>query len=130
MERACAELEVKAAISEVVSKGGPGGRELAEAVLAALTEEENRFQPLYDWSRPIKEKMDILAQEIYGADGVVYTTRAEQDIQALTDMGYGNLPICVAKTQHSLSDNPALKGAPSNWTLTVREVRASLGAGF
>jgi formate--tetrahydrofolate ligase len=130
VEQACRRLGVKAAISEVVSKGGLGGQELAEAVLAALAEDDNEFQPLYDWKLSVKEKMDILAREIYGADGVVYTTRAEQDIASLTDMGYGNLPLCVAKTQHSLSDNPALKGAPTGWTLTVREVRASLGAGF
>ena len=98
-------------------------------MLSALSE-ESEFRPLYDWDLPIKEKVDILAREIYGADGVAYTTRAEQDITALTEMGYGSLPLCIAKTQHSLSDNPALKGAPTGWTLTVREIRASLGAGF
>ncbi|NMB24367.1 MAG: formate--tetrahydrofolate ligase [Firmicutes bacterium] len=130
VDEACQRLGVRSAISEVVAGGGPGGQELAEAVLAALDEDENKFQPLYDWNLPFKEKMDILAREIYGAEGVVYTTKAEQDIAALRDMGYGNLPLCVAKTQHSLSDNPMLKGAPKGWSLTVREVRASLGAGF
>ena len=129
VEARCKELGVRAAISEVVSRGGDGGLELAETVLSALSE-ESEFRPLYNWDLPIKEKVDILAREIYGADGVAYTTRAEQDITALTEMGYGSLPLCIAKTQHSLSDNPALKGAPTGWTLTVREIRASLGAGF
>jgi formate--tetrahydrofolate ligase len=129
VEQSCRELGVRAAVSEVVAKGGEGGIELAAAVLEAL-EEENHFRPLYDWKLPIKEKMGILAQEIYGAEDVAYTSRAEQDIRDLTAMGFGRLPLCVAKTQHSLSDNPSLKGAPTGWTLTVREVRASLGAGF
>lgn len=129
VEARCKGLGVRAAISEVVSRGGDGGLELAETVLSALSE-ESEFRPLYNWDLPIKEKVDILAREIYGADGVAYTTRAEQDITALTEMGYGSLPLCIAKTQHSLSDNPALKGAPTGWTLTVREIRASLGAGF
>ena len=130
VERRCQELGVRAALSEVVARGGAGGLELAEAVLSVLSEGDSEFRPLYDWNLPIKEKIDILAREVYGAEGVAYTTRAEQDIAALTEMGYGSLPLCIAKTQHSLSDNPALKGAPTGWTLTVREVRASLGAGF
>ena len=129
VEQSCRELGVKVAVSEVVAKGGEGGIQLAEAVMEAL-EEENKFRPLYDWNLPIKDKMDILAREIYGAKDVAYTPKAEQDIRNLTAMGFGSLPLCVAKTQHSLSDNPNLKGAPTGWTLTVREVRASLGAGF
>ena len=129
IQERCRELGVRAALSEVVAKGGEGGIQLAEAVLAAL-QEENNFRPLYDWNLPIKDKMDILAREIYGAKDVAYTPKAEQDIRNLTAMGFGSLPLCVAKTQHSLSDNPNLKGAPTGWTLTVREVRASLGAGF
>jgi formate--tetrahydrofolate ligase len=130
VEKRCKELGVRAAISEVVSKGGEGGRKLADTVLSALSEEKNEFAPLYDWHLPVKEKIGIIAQEIYGAEDVVYTPKADEDIRALTEMGYGSLPLCIAKTQHSLSDNPALKGAPTGWTLTVREVRASLGAGF
>ncbi|NMB46497.1 MAG: formate--tetrahydrofolate ligase [Firmicutes bacterium] len=130
VETRCKELGVVAAISEVVAKGGEGGLELAEAVLSALSKGESKFTPLYDWDLPIKEKIGILAREIYGADDVVYTPRAEQDMAALTSMGCSGLPLCIAKTQHSLSDNSALKGAPTGWTLTVREVRASLGAGF
>ncbi|NLA57808.1 MAG: formate--tetrahydrofolate ligase [Firmicutes bacterium] len=129
VEQSCRELGVKVAVSEVVAKGGEGGIQLAEAVMEAL-EEENKFRPLYDWNLPIKEKMSLLAREIYGAEDVAYTPRAEQDIRDLTAMGFGSLPLCVAKTQHALSDNPSLKGAPTGWTLTVREVRASLGAGF
>lgn len=130
VKNSCTRLGVRAAISEVVAGGGEGGLELAEAVLSTLSEEAGRFRPLYDWNLSIKEKVDILAKEIYGAEDVAYTTRAEQDIAALSAMGYHRFPLCIAKTQHSLSDNPVLKGAPTGWTLTVREVRASLGAGF
>jgi formate--tetrahydrofolate ligase len=129
VEQSCRELGVRVAVSEVVARGGEGGIQLAEAVMEAL-EEENNFRPLYDWNLPIKEKMGILAREIYGAEDVAYTSRAERDIKDLTAMGFSGLPLCVAKTQHSLSDDPSLKGAPAGWTLTVREVRASLGAGF
>lgn len=130
VEERCKELGVRAAISEVVSKGGEGGRKLADTVLSALSEDKSEFKPLYDWHLPVKEKIGVLAREIYGAQDVVYTPKADEDIKALTEMGYGTLPLCIAKTQHSLSDNPALKGAPTGWTMTVREVRASLGAGF
>ena len=95
-----------------------------------MEKEENRFKPLYDWAEPIEKKLDILAKEIYGADGVVFAPKAKRSIRDLTKLGYGNLPICVAKTQHSISDNPALKGAPTGWTLTISDVRPSLGAGF
>ena len=126
----CAQAGVRSAISEVVAKGGEGGVELAETILDVLEKEPANFKPLYDWNLSIKEKIEILAKEIYGADGVSYTNRAERDIASYTELGFGGLPLCMAKTQHSLSDDPTKKGAPTGWTLTIREVRASLGAGF
>lgn len=126
----CIQAGARSAISEVVAKGGEGGIELAEAILDVLEKEPANFKPLYDWSLPIKEKIEILAREIYGASGVSYTTRAERDIASYTDLGFVGLPLCMAKTQHSLTDDPTKKGAPTGWTLTIREVRASLGAGF
>lgn len=125
----CKELGVRAAISEVVAKGGEGGRELAQAVVEA-TEEPSSFKPLYDWNLPIKEKMEIIATKIYGASGVSYSKKAEDQIARYTKLGFDKLPLCVAKTQSSLSDDPTKKGAPTGWTLEVREVRISRGAGF
>ncbi|MCK9222000.1 MAG: formate--tetrahydrofolate ligase [Limnochordia bacterium] len=126
----CQKKSVRVARSQVVAKGGAGGIELAEAVLDALEYETADFRPLYDWDQPIKMKMEIIAKEIYGADQVTYTDQAEAAVARYTELGYDKLPLCVAKTQHSLSDNPALKGAPRNFTLTVRDLRPSLGAGF
>ena len=128
--RHCADLGVRAAVSEVVAKGGVGGIELANAVLDALAHEASDFRPLYDWNLPLKEKISVLATEVYGADGVDFTPQAEAELTRLTELGFGALPICMAKTQHSLSDNPKLKGAPKGWRLLIREVRGSLGAGF
>ncbi|MDI9413924.1 MAG: formate--tetrahydrofolate ligase [Bacillota bacterium] len=130
VEKHCESVGVYYAVSKVVAEGGKGGLEFARTVLEVLEKEENRFKPLYDWAEPIEKKLDILAKEIYGADGVVFAPKAKRSIRDLTKLGYGNLPICVAKTQHSISDNPALKGAPTGWTLTISDVRPSLGAGF
>ncbi|HHT90566.1 MAG: formate--tetrahydrofolate ligase [Bacillota bacterium] len=126
----CDKLGVRWALSQVVVKGGAGGAEFAQTVLDVLEQEPAHFRPLYDWAEPIKTKLSILAKEIYGADDVVYAPKAERSIRDLTRLGYGNLPVCVAKTQHSISDNPNLKGAPTGWTLTISDVRPSLGAGF
>ncbi len=130
VQEKCASLGVKAAPSEVVAKGGEGGLELAEALLSTLEKEKPDFRFLYDLDLPIKEKMSILAKEIYGAVDVVYTKDAEKDIQTIDANSWDRLPLCVAKTQASLSDDPNLKGAPKGWTLTVRGIKASLGAGF
>ena len=127
VQRHCDKLGVRWAVSEVVAKGGV---EFARTVLDVLEQETAQFKPLYDWTEPIKEKLSILAKEIYGADGVSYTPKAERSIRDLTKLGYGELPVCVAKTQHSISDNPNLKGVPRGWTLTISDVRPSLGAGF
>ncbi|MBE3576369.1 MAG: formate--tetrahydrofolate ligase [Limnochordales bacterium] len=122
------ELGVAAAISEVVARGGEGGLALAESVLAQIG--RGHFQPLFAPDLPVREKLERLAREIYGADGVDYLPAAEHELDKLARLGYDRLPVCVAKTQSSLSDNPRLRGAPRGWRLTVREVRASLGAGF
>lgn len=126
----CEQQGVRWALSRVVAEGGAGGEDFARTVLEVLEQEEAQFKPLYDWSLSIKEKLHVLATEIYGADDVVFTDKAERAIRSLTKLGYGNLPVCVAKTQHSISDNPALKGVPTGWKLTISDVRASLGAGF
>ncbi len=130
LHRHCEELGVRSAISEVVARGGEGGIELAEAVLDTLEHERANFRFLYDLDLPVKEKIERLATEIYGADGVVYTGTAERDLRVIEGQGLGHLPVCTAKTQLSLSDDPALRGAPKGWKLNVREVRASAGAGF
>jgi len=130
VKKHCDAMGVRSAVSEVVARGGEGGIELAEEVLKALESDQNNFHPIYDPEMPIKTKISILAREIYGADGVVYTPSADREIARMTKLGLDKMPICVAKTQHSLTDNPDLKGAPTGWELTVREIRASAGAGF
>jgi formate--tetrahydrofolate ligase len=125
----CRELGVRYARSEVVARGGEGGRALAIAVLASLND-PNDFQPLYTLEDSLKTKIAAVATKIYGADGVDYTKEAEQTLQNLTRLGYEGLPVCIAKTQNSLSDDPKLKGAPTGWRLTVREIRLLSGAGF
>jgi len=115
--------------SEHWAKGGAGARELAEAVVRAA-EKPNTFQFLYPLDIPIKEKIEIIATQIYGADGVDYLPEAEAKIALYTKLGYDNLPICMAKTHLSLSHDPSLKGAPKGWRLPVRDIRASVGAGF
>ncbi len=126
----CAKMGVKAVWSEVVERGGEGGLELAHTVLETLEKGKPNFKLLYDHNLPIQEKINIIATEIYGAEGVNYTTRAESDIKTITREGLEKLPINMAKTQLSITDDPNVKGAPRGWRLTVREVRISAGAGF
>jgi formate--tetrahydrofolate ligase len=116
-------------ISEAWAKGGAGAEELAQAVLKAA-ERTTHFRFLYELDRPVKEKIETIATQIYGADGVDYLPAAEQQIKKYTDLGYANLPICMAKTHLSLSHDPALKGRPRGFRVPIRDVRASLGAGF
>lgn len=118
------------AVSQVWEMGGRGGIALAERVLHTLETKESEFTPLYDEKLPIREKIEVIAREIYGAKDVVYTGNAKKQIQVLEEQGYGGLPICMAKTQYSLSDDPALLGRPQDFTVTVREVYVSAGAGF
>lgn len=126
----CKELGVAFALSDVFAKGGEGGIELAETVLKVLEEQPSHFEPLYALDQSIKKKIEIIAKEIYGADGVEYMPEANAAIRNYTRLGLDKLPICMAKTQYSLSDDPKLIGRPSGFTITVREVRASVGAGF
>ena len=125
----CGEIGVEWALCEHFAKGGEGAMELAEKVAAAC-EGGNSFHFLYELDRPVKEKIEAIAKGIYGADGVSYSGAAEKAIRDIEALGKGNLPICVAKTQYSLSDNPALLGRPTGFTVSVKEVRLSAGAGF
>lgn len=125
----CEERGAAVALSEVWAKGGAGGAEVAKKVLAAM-EQPSQFRFLYDETKPIKEKIATIAKEIYGADGVNYSAAAEKTIQELTALGFDKTPICMAKTQYSLSDDAKKLGRPSGFTVTVREVRVSAGAGF
>ncbi len=129
IENACKALGVRFAISDVFAKGGEGGEELAEKVLEAL-EEPSDFKPLYELEGSYYDKFEKIAKEIYGADGVDYLPAARRAIDEITAHGYNNLPICTAKTQYSLSDNPSLLARPSGFRITVKEVRLSAGAGF
>lgn len=126
----CRAKGVGAEISEVVAKGGEGGADLAVTLLETLERETNQFTPLYQPELTVKQKIEAVAVKIYGADGVDYSPEAEKNIKLLTEQGYSELPVCIAKTQMSLSDNPSLKGAPSGWRLSVKEVRVMAGAGF
>jgi len=125
----CRSLGVEVALSRVWAQGGAGGEELARKVIAAA-EQPSEFKPLYELDLPLKDKIHRICTEIYGADGVNYAPEAEKMLQRFEDLGYGHLPVCMAKTQYSLSDNPDLKGRPSGFEVTVREVRLSAGAGF
>ncbi len=126
----CKEKGADCALSEVFAKGGEGGIELAEHVLAAIAGTPSQFKPIYDEKLPVKEKVEILAREIYRADGVIYTAQAEKALKKIEEIGMDRLPICVAKTQYSLSDDPAKLGKPENYNITVRDVKLSSGAGF
>ncbi len=126
----CEERGCEFAISEVWEKGGEGGIALAEKVLKTLEEKESHFAPLYPSELPLTEKIETVAKEIYGAKGVNYTAAAKKQLAKLTDLGFGDLPVCMAKTQYSLSDDPALLGRPKDFDITVREAYVSAGAGF
>ena len=126
----CKEKGADSALSEVFAKGGEGGIELANHVLAAMESTPSQFKPLYDEKLPVKEKVDILAKEIYRANGAIFTAQAEKALKKIEEIGMGRLPICVAKTQYSLSDDPAKLGKPENYNITVRDVKLSSGAGF
>lgn len=130
IEEHCRKAGVRVALSEVWAKGGEGGISLAEAVLKTIEEEPANFTPLYSVDLPIKEKINIIAREIYGADGVDFTKDADASIRQYNKLGFDKMPICMAKTQYSLSDDASLLGRPSGFRITVREVRVSAGAGF
>ena len=127
---ACGRFGVRVALSEVWAKGGQGGVELAQEVLRIVEEGEKSFRFSYESSTPLTEKIEAIAQKVYGADGVDFAPAAAKELQRLTELGYGDLPVCMAKTQYSLSDDPAKLGAPSGFRITVRKVKVSAGAGF
>lgn len=126
----CTGKNVPVAFSQVFAKGGEGGTELAQKLVEVIDAQPSSFKPLYDEKLPIKEKILTIAREIYGAGGVTYSLAAEKSIKKIEELGMDKLPICVAKTQYSLSDNPALLGRPEGFDITVREIRLSAGAGF
>ena len=126
----CEERNCEFALSTVWEHGGDGGIELAGKVLETLDKKESHFKPLYEDDLPLTEKIETVAKEIYGAKGVVFSSTASKQLQKLTDLGFGKLPVCMAKTQYSLSDDPAKLGRPEDFEITVREVYVSAGAGF
>lgn len=130
IEAFCKEKDVPVSLTEVFARGGEGGKELAEKVVRTIETKEAHFKPIYDEKLSIKEKLNVLAKEIYRAGDVVFTSNAEKAISEIEKLGKDKLPICVAKTQYSLSDDPQKLGSPKGFTLTVRDVRLSAGAGF
>ena len=130
VRKKCEELGVNVALSEVWAKGGEGGEELANAVVDVLENEKSEFEFLYDEKAPIKEKIETIAAEIYGADGVDYSDTALAQIDKYKKAGYDDIPVCMAKTQSSISDNPNLKGRPTGFRISVNEINLSAGAGF
>ena len=130
VEQYCRKHGCRFALSRVWEKGGEGGEDLAREVLSVLKSEPSHFAPLYPDSMPLKEKIETIAREIYGADGVVYEPAAEKELAHLTELGMGEYPVCMAKTQYSLSDDPKKLGRPGGYSIHVREVYPSAGAGF
>ena len=126
----CKSLGVEYALSEVFAKGGEGGVALAETVCRVIDENETHFAPLYELDKTVEEKIETIAQEIYGADGVTFTNQAMKSLKDIKALGGDAMPVCIAKTQYSLSDNAALLGRPTGFKITIRDLRLSNGAGF
>ncbi|MDD6308055.1 MAG: formate--tetrahydrofolate ligase [Clostridia bacterium] len=126
----CREMGAACAVTEVFTDGGAGGEELAEALLSVLRTTPSAYKPIYPLDMPLKEKINTIAKKIYGADGVDFLPAASKALEEYTNAGYGDLPVCMAKTQYSLSDNAKLLGRPANFRITIREARLSAGAGF
>jgi formate--tetrahydrofolate ligase len=130
LQRHCERHGLKAVLAKPFSEGGSGCVELAELVRDLVARSEPQFKPLYEWEQSIEQKIATVAREMYGAQAVDYTTRGKRDRELLEKLGFGKLPICIAKTQQSLSDNPALLGRPKDFLVTVREIQLAAGAGF
>ena len=133
IEKFCNSKDVEVALCEIWEKGGEGGKELVDKVISAVEKNEKseeKFSPLYELELPIKEKIEIIAKEIYGADGVKFMPKALNNIKKYEEYGYDKLPVCISKTQKSLSDNPKLLGRPTGFEITINEIRLSAGAGF
>ena len=126
----CEERGAEFALSEVWEKGGEGGMALAEKVLKTLSEKESHFKPLYEDDLSLTEKIETVAKKIYGAGSVTVSAAAKKQLEKIEAMGFGNLPVCMAKNQYSLSDDPTKLGRPEGFDLTVREAYVSAGAGF
>lgn len=126
----CAKHGVKAVVSECWAKGGDGTTDLAKAVVESVDSGKNKFKPLYDWNLSIEEKIKTIATEIYGADNIEYTSAARADLKSIKELGYDKMPVCMAKTQKSFSDNETKIGRPRNFNITVREFEFAAGAGF
>jgi formate--tetrahydrofolate ligase len=126
----CESKGCKAVVAKGWADGGAGMTDLAEAVIEVIESGSNQFKQLYDWNLPVKEKIEIIAREIYGADGVDYSKKALTDLKKIEDLGLSKLPICMAKTQKSFSDNDNLLGRPTGFTVNVREFEFAAGAGF
>lgn len=130
IEDFCKDMNVMVSLVEIFAKGGEGGIDLAEKVCKTIETIPSNYKPLYDEKLPIKEKLNIIATEIYRADGVQYTSQAEKALKEIEQLGFADIPICVAKTQYSLSDDSTKLGKPTNFKITVRDVKLSAGAGF
>jgi formate--tetrahydrofolate ligase len=126
----CGKEKTRVALSEVFTKGGKGGKDLVQEVLQAIEEDENRFQLLYPLDMPLIEKIETVAEKIYGASSVAMEGKTRRKIKRLERAGFGDLPVCIAKTQYSLSDDDEALGRPENFTLIVTDVSLSSGAGF
>ena len=130
VRRRCAERDVPFAVSDHYARGGEGATELAQTVMAHAEKRSQPFRPLYDWKQPVPEKIRAVAQKMYGAHDVVLTKAAERDLADIRRLGYEQLPVCIAKTQSSLSDDPHLRGRPTGFDVTVRGIQINAGAGF
>ena len=130
VKKFCEERGCKFALSEVWEKGGAGGEDLAKAVIDTIENKPSNYAPIYPDNLSLKEKIETVATKIYGADGVIFTGPASKQLSKIEEMGFGNLPVCMAKTQYSLSDDPSLLGRPKDYKITVREAYVSAGAGF
>lgn len=130
IKKHCEDAGCEFALAKVWEKGGEGGLELAEKVIASIENKKAEYKPIYEDSDSLKEKIEKVAKEIYGADGVTYDDAATKELQHIEQMGFGNFPVCIAKTQYSLSDNPKLLGRPENFTINVRDAYVDAGAGF
>ena len=121
---------IRLAVANVWAKGGEGSEDLAKKVIEIVESGSSEFKPLYDWKSSVKDKIATIATEIYGAEYVDYTSKAKADLRKITNLGLDQLPVCIAKTQKSLSDNPKLLGRPKDFIITVREIEIAVGAGF
>ncbi len=126
----CENMGVEVSLAEIFAKGGEGGTDLAQKVCHTIENKAADFKPIYDEKLSIEDKLNTIAKEIYRADGVIFTAQAQTAIKEINDLGYGNIPVCVAKTQYSLSDDMTKLGKPENFSITVRDVKLSAGAGF